>query len=62
MNKKIKGFTLIREYPNSKKVGSFEPYTTGEFLKYPHLWKPVYIGSAVVKTETHTIEITVSPL
>ena len=39
---KYKGFILIREYPNSKKIGTFEPYTTGEYLKYPEIWKPVY--------------------
>lgn len=40
---KICGFILIREYPGcSKKVGDFVPYTTGEFLGYPEIWKPVY--------------------
>lgn len=44
--KKIKGFILIREYPGcGKKVGDFEPYTTGEFLKYPEIWEPVYTKS-----------------
>ncbi len=42
MNKKCTGFILIREYPNSKKFGYFEPFTTGEFLKFPDIWKPVY--------------------
>jgi hypothetical protein len=39
----IKGYILIQEYPGcSKKVGDFEPYTSGEFSKYPNIWKPVY--------------------
>jgi hypothetical protein len=39
----IKGFTLIQTYPGcSKPVGHFEPYTSGEFINYPHIWKPVY--------------------
>lgn len=44
MSKSIyKGFTLIREYPGcNKKVGDFEPYTSGNFLSYPEIWKPVY--------------------
>ncbi len=37
------GFVLLVEYPNCrKKVGDFEPFTTGEFLKYPKIWKPIY--------------------
>lgn len=40
---KYKGFILLREYPGCrKKKGDFEPYTTGYFLKYPEIWKPVY--------------------
>ena len=58
MNKKCKGFILIREYPNSKKVGSFEPFTTGEFLRYPEIWKPIY-EDETVRTEKHIIEVTV---
>lgn len=39
----IKGFTLLQTYPGcSKQVGHFEPYTSGEFSNYPHIWKPVY--------------------
>lgn len=58
--KKCKGFILLREYPNcGRKVGSFEKYTTGEFLKYPEVWKPVY-ESEFVETEKHVIEIKVS--
>jgi hypothetical protein len=39
----IKGYTLLQEYPGcNKKVGDFEPYTSGEFSKYPNIWKPVY--------------------
>ncbi len=37
------GFILIREYPGcNRRVGDFEPYTSGSFLKYPEIWKPVY--------------------
>lgn len=40
---KIKGFRLRYEYPGCKrKKGEFEPYTSGEFLKYPDVWEPVY--------------------
>lgn len=39
----ISGFILKKEYPGcKKKVGDFEKYTTGEFLKYPEIWEPVY--------------------
>lgn len=39
----IKGYILIQEYPGcNKSVGDFEPYSTGFFSKYPHIWKPVY--------------------
>jgi hypothetical protein len=39
----IKGYILLSEYPGcNKKVGDFEPYTSGEFSKYPNIWKPVY--------------------
>jgi hypothetical protein len=39
----IKGYILIQEYPGCRKrIGDFEPYTSGEFSKYPHIWKPVY--------------------
>lgn len=39
----IKGYTLLQEYPGcNRKVGDFEPYTSGEFSKYPNIWKPVY--------------------
>ena len=43
MGRGIKGFILLIEYPGcNKKVGHYEPYTTGEFLKYPKIWEPVY--------------------
>jgi len=43
MKDKVAGFILIREYPGcKKKVGQFEPYTSGEFLNYPQIWRPVY--------------------
>lgn len=39
----IKGYILLQEYPGcNKKIGDFEPYTSGEFSKYPNIWKPVY--------------------
>ena len=42
-NRKCKGFILLKEYPHSKKtIGAFEPFTTGEFLKYPEIWQPLY--------------------
>lgn len=38
----IKGYVLLQEYPGcNKKVGDFEPYTSGEFSKYPNIWKPI---------------------
>ena len=41
--KKPYGFRLIREYPGcNRKIGDYEPFTTGEFIKYPDVWKPVY--------------------
>ncbi len=39
----IKGYILIADYPgNHKQLGFFEPYTTGLYSKFPHIWKPVY--------------------
>ncbi len=39
----IKGYILIADYPgNRRRIGDFEPYSTGEFSRYPHLWKQVY--------------------
>ena len=39
----IKGYILLQEYPGcNRKVGAFEPYTSGEFSRYPNIWKPVY--------------------
>lgn len=39
---KIKGYILIADYPgNRNPIGWFEPYTTGQFSKYPHIWKEV---------------------
>ena len=38
----IKGYILIADYPgNRRPLGAFEPYTSGEFSNYPHLWKEV---------------------
>jgi hypothetical protein len=37
------GFILLVEYPGCRKRrGDFEPYTTGEFMAYPKIWKPVF--------------------
>lgn len=39
----IKGYELLQEYPGcNRNVGDFEPYTSGEFSKYPNIWKPIY--------------------
>jgi hypothetical protein len=39
----IKGYILIREYPNcNRRKGDFEPYTSGQFSNYPEIWQPVY--------------------
>jgi hypothetical protein len=44
----IKGYILIRNYPgNKRQLGTFEPYTSGEFSKYPYLWKPVYYDDVI---------------
>jgi len=41
--KDIKGFKLLIEYPGCrKKVGDYEPNTTGEFIQYPRIWQPVF--------------------
>lgn len=43
MSNKYLGFRLLIEYPGcNKKVGDFEPFTTGHFLRYPKIWKPIY--------------------
>lgn len=50
--------TLKSKY-GYKKKNSFEPYTTGEFLNYPHTiyWKPVYIEREIKnKKEIHLYE------
>jgi hypothetical protein len=34
----IKGYVLIMDYPgNRRPLGTFEPYTSGEFSKYPKI-------------------------
>lgn len=44
----IRGYILIRPYPgNRRPIGSFEPYTTGQFSNYPYLWKPVYYEDVI---------------
>ncbi len=53
MNQQIIGFKLKFQYPGCRRhVGSFEPYTTGEFLKYPDVWEPVY---KTIKTPVQSI-------
>jgi uncharacterized protein (DUF952 family) len=45
---KIKGYVLIADYPgNRRPIGYFEPYTTGLYSKFPHLWKPVYYKDVI---------------
>lgn len=63
--KKCIGFILIRRYPNCRKqIGEFEPLTTGEFFKYPEIWKPVYKDEPKQSevTESHKVEIIVTKL
>ena len=37
-----------KQLPNNRRaLGSFEPYTTGQFSRYPHLWKPVYYDDVI---------------
>ncbi len=44
----IKGYKLIMDYPgNRRPLGTFEPYTTGEFGKYPQIWQPVYYEDVI---------------
>lgn len=44
----IKGYILILDYPgNQRPLGTFEPYTTGQFSQYPHIWKPVYYEDVI---------------
>lgn len=41
--KDIKAFILIRKYPGcNKPIGYIEPNTTGEFIKYPEIWEPIF--------------------
>ena len=48
MKDKIEGFILLMEYPGcGKKEGDFEPYTSGYFLKFPKIWKPIYKKSYI---------------
>lgn len=36
------------DYPgNRRPIGSFEPYTSGEFSNYPQIWKPVYYEDVI---------------
>lgn len=62
MSRKCIGFILIREYPRSKKLHSFEPYTTGEFLRYPEIWKPIYNETGPTKVVYPIKVIQVEPI
>lgn len=55
--KKILGYELIKEYPNSKQIGYFEKYTTGYLSRYPEFWKPIYAGDYKVGDWITVIEI-----
>ena len=56
--KDIKGFILLIEYPGCrKKVGDFEPCTTGEFIKYPMIWKPVFKKSYIRNNKLNDLGI-----
>lgn len=48
------GFILEKLYPGCRrKIGDFEPYTTGEFLKWTEFWKPMYKDLTIRHTVTH---------
>ncbi len=54
----IKGYILIADYPSNKRpLGTFEPYTTGLFSKYPHIWKPVYYDDVIRDKKLKSIGI-----
>lgn len=56
MNSKYKGFILLRKYPGcNKKVGDFEPFTSGEFLNYPEIWAPIYTDREIRKQKLEKI-------
>jgi hypothetical protein len=39
----IKGFTLIKDYLGcNRKIGDYEPLTSGLYLNFPEFWEPVY--------------------
>lgn len=39
---------MRRRHPgNNRPLGTFEPYTTGEFSNYPKVWKPVYYDDVI---------------
>jgi hypothetical protein len=45
---RIKGYVLISDYPGNRRgLGYFEPYTTGLYSKYPHIWKEVLYDDVV---------------
>lgn len=56
------GFILIRTYPGCiRKVGAFEPFTTGEFLQYPGVWHPIYkAGKFEGETELHKFKFDIT--
>lgn len=42
-DKKIVGYRLIKQYPGCiYPIGTYEPFTTGEYSKWPEFWEPVY--------------------
>ncbi len=44
----IKGYKLIMDYQgNRRPLGTFEPYTTGEYSRYPKIWEPVYYNDVI---------------
>jgi len=41
-SKSLKGYKLVKEYPGSPILGTFEQYTTGRLSAYPEFWQPIY--------------------
>jgi hypothetical protein len=45
---RIKGYVLIADYPGNRRgLGHFEPYTTGLYSIYPHIWKEVLYDDVI---------------
>ena len=56
---RIKGYILIAEYPGmARPLGTFEPYTTGLYSKYPSVWKEVYHEDVVRDEKLKELGIT----